>query len=182
MAKYDWETVEDEYVFGYINNEGQRVFPTHTELSKKHNIPRGTIGSRASKDKWEQRKQAASRKIKQKVDEKKSEYDAENIVLSDDKFESAGELIRRVAVKKLESLEEDLDDPDKFVRSIDIMNASNSVRIGQEIVKTAQGEILQRIGVETNNNGNDELLNDPDYIAAKRKAMDDFYHAKSRKS
>lgn len=150
MAKYDWETIEEEYIYGYIDDEGQRIFPSITVLSKRHNIPRGTVGSRAVKGKWEHKKNSTSNRIKQKVNEKKTEYEAESIIQSDDKFQDAGELIRRVAKKKLEQLESDIDSKE-FVRSIDIMNAANSVRIGQEIVKTAQGEILNRNQLETDN-------------------------------
>lgn len=151
MAKYDWDKIREEYIFGYITPEGQKVFPTQRNLAERHNIPISTIGTRASKEKWEEKKRAKSNKIEQKIIEKKTTYDAESIVISDDKFESAGELIRRVAVKQLEAQEERIK-LGEYVRPIDSLNAANTVRIGQEIVKTAQGEVLNRNSIDQNTN------------------------------
>lgn len=147
MAKIDWVLLEEEYIYGYINDEGQKIFPSITDLHKRHNVPRGSIGNRATKGNWVQKKADKTDKIRRKIHEEKTEYAAQSIVQTDQKFEETGLLIRRVANKKLEQLEDDLKN-NVYVRSIDIMNTSNAVRIGQDIVKTAQGELTNKIGVE----------------------------------
>lgn len=164
MTKTDWELIEEEYIYGYINDEGQKIFPSINQLSTRHDIPRGTIGNHATKGNWAQKKEDKKDKIRQKVDEHKTEFEAQNIIQSDDKFEDLGQLIRRVSKKKLEQLEKDLDNPDPkvFVRSIDIVNAANAGRTGQEIVKTAQGEILNRSAIDQNTNLKVDLT-DPDF-------------------
>ncbi len=151
MPKRPWDKIKEDYIYGYIDNKGQKIYPRQKDLSKKYNIPIGTISDRASREEWTAKRNDKAKKIQDKISERKTEIEAGEIVLSDDRFESAGEQVRRVAVKKLEKIEKDIDN-DVHVRSIDIMNAANSVRIGQEIVKTAQGEILERVKVESHSN------------------------------
>lgn len=139
--------IKEEYIYGTINDEGKTLFLSYSKLADKYKVHESAIKRAAAPERWPKLRKDYRTKTELKVVEKKSEVSAENIVRSDDKFENAGELIRRVGVKKLEQIESEIDDK-KFVRSIDIMNAANSVRIGQEIVKTAQGEMLGKIGVE----------------------------------
>lgn len=177
MAKYDWETIRKQYIQGKRQEDGTKHFPTLQELCNEHGCALGTIGDRAKKEDWKTRRRKFSEKIEKKVEEKKSEIEAEDIVESDENFESTGEKLRLLVDKKIDIFLENPTD----VRAYDIKNVGDALRSAQEVVKTAQGEILERIGVETKDTSNDKLLNDPDYIAAKRKAMDDFYYAKSQR-
>lgn len=193
--KIPWDNIRKDYVLGITDKNGLKTFPTYEILSENYNVALGTIKNRGSKEKWTQQRKSHKVKVTKKVIEKKShspeivdideveadeaaEYDAENIVISDANFEETGEKLRQAVQADLETyLNFGVSNPYHLKMLGDALSSAQSV------VKAAQGEILERIGVETNtNNGNDELLNDPDYIAAKRKAMDDFYHAKSRKS
>lgn len=143
MAKYDWERLRAEYIYGYVDEQGQKIFPSITNLSERHNIPRGTIGSRASKEKWEQEKRAKSDRIKQKVDEKKTEFEAESIVLSDDKFQNTGEKLRRSIDLKINCVLLDLKEGE-YVKPYDLKMLGDALSSAQAVVKNAQGEILER--------------------------------------
>ena len=150
MTRYDWEKIKEDFTYGYIDETGQKTFPTLKQLSTKYGCGYGTIRDHASKEGWSEDKDTQQTKINRKVEEHKTNREAQDIVLSDDKFENAGEMIRRVAVKKLEQIEGDLED-DKFVRSIDIVNVASAVKTGQDVVKTAQGEITNRMKIESSN-------------------------------
>lgn len=160
MAKYDWEKAEDDYVYGYVDENGIRIQPTQKQVAKKHKIPIGTVGPYASKHKWEEKRKDKASQIQVKIDEKKSNYQAENIVLSDDKFEDAGEVLRRVSKKKLMQLEGDLEDPEKYVRAYDLKMLGDALKSAQDIVKTAQGEITERIKLDSDSNVNLSILDD----------------------
>lgn len=153
--------IKEEYIYGTINEDGKTLFLSYSKLADKYKVHESSIKRAAAPERWPQLRKDYRTKTELKIVEKKSEVSAENIVRSDDKFEDAGELIRRVGVMQLEAQKEKIK-AGEFVRSIDTMNAANSVRIGQEIVKTAQGEILNRAGVEQNSNIRVDL-NDPDF-------------------
>lgn len=61
-TKYDWPLIKREYITGYDNEEGVRVYPTTKELSERHpDVPYGQIRNRASREKWEEYKQKSMR-------------------------------------------------------------------------------------------------------------------------
>lgn len=172
MAKYNWKTIEIQFTRGTKKEDGTKQWPTLQELSEEHKIPRGTIDSTASRKNWQEKKERYQKKVQEKVDEKKSQIEASEIVEDDLLCESFGRKALKVAEKKLDKLNELLD-IDKWVSGIDILNTISAGNKAQEMIKTAQGDNAKRIKIESNSN--DELLKDPDYIQAKKKAMDDYY-------
>lgn len=139
MAKYDWETIRKQYIQGIRQENGDKTYPTLQELCNTHGCALGTIGDRAKKEEWKTQRRKFSERIRKKVDEKKSEIEADDIVESDAKFESTGEKLRKLVDKKINIF---LDTP-RDVRAYDIKNLGDALRSAQEVVKTAQGEPLE---------------------------------------
>lgn len=164
--------IEIEMVYGILDNEGKKTYLSLKQEAEKYNVSYGELRKAASKWNWRQRRTAHRTKVDQKVDEKKSEYDAEQIVLADEKFEDTFEKARKVGDIKLDQQLERVKEG-KHVPGHEYLNTVSALRGAQEGLKTAQGDNAKRIKIESNNN--DELLNDPNYIQAKKKAMDDYY-------
>lgn len=160
MTKYDWETIKKDYVHGIKQEDGTKHFPTQEELCTTYGCAKGTLGTRASKEDWKGQREKISNKIDQKVAEKKTEREAEDIVQSDLKFENAGELLRKVTVKKLKAMKEDLDVDHRRVRAYDIKNCGDALKDAQDVVKTAQGELLEKTKIEIHNDTNLNILDD----------------------
>jgi hypothetical protein len=67
------EVIRNEYVHGYINDDGQRVMPTLDDLIDKYNAASSTIYRASSQDRWKQQKKDFSRQLTQDLDSKKTE-------------------------------------------------------------------------------------------------------------
>ena len=67
------ETIRNEYVHGYINENGQRVMPTLDDLIDKYNAASSTIYRASSQDQWKKQKKEFSRQLTQDLDIKKTE-------------------------------------------------------------------------------------------------------------
>lgn len=186
--KRDWDAIEEEMIYGIVSDDGKKEYLSLKDGAEHYNIPYQTFRTHAAKGHWLDKRGSHSTRVKQKVEEKKSEYDAELIVQADEKFQDDGETLRRVTKKKLKVMEEELDNPEKakYVRAYDLKMAGDALAQAQSVVKAAQGEILERSKVEVDGKGridmNVSLLKDPDWIASKREAMDDYYQKKNKKS
>ena len=67
------EIIRNEYVHGYINDNGQRVMPTLDDLIDKYNAASSTIYRASSQDHWKQQKKEFSKQLAQDLDIKKTE-------------------------------------------------------------------------------------------------------------
>ena len=67
------ETIRNEYVHGYINENGQRVMPTLDDLIDKYNAASSTIYRASSQDQWKQQKKEFSKQLAEDLDIKKTE-------------------------------------------------------------------------------------------------------------
>lgn len=175
MTKYDWDTIEHQYTHGINKPDGTKYFPTYDELSERHQCPKGTIGSRATKDDWVGEKEKIANRIKHKVSEKKTLKEASDIVETDQILETTGMNLLKLIQRKIKVNWDNLDTPNGFVRDYDVKNLSDALKNVQHVIKVAQGEPSEISKVEANVEYNESLLSDPDYIAAKRKAMDEYY-------
>ena len=67
------EVIRNEYVHGYINDDGQRVMPTLDDLIDKYKAASSTIYRASSQDRWKQQKKDFSKQLTQDLDSKKTE-------------------------------------------------------------------------------------------------------------
>lgn len=112
--------MKKDYVYGLIDDNGLKRFPTYNDLSEKYNVSEGTIKNKGSKEKWSAKRKSHKIKVTKKVLEKKSnepvipsevedpeaeeaaEHDAESIIIADDNFEATGEKLRKIIDKNLD--------------------------------------------------------------------------------
>ena len=56
------EDIRDQYIYGVLEDSGERIMPSLDELIKKHNVPSSTLYRISSKEEWKlQRKQFQSK-------------------------------------------------------------------------------------------------------------------------
>lgn len=149
------EQIEDDMVFGYLDEQGLKAYPTLKESAEWYNVSYESLRQKARKWNWKQRRQEHIQKVNRKVRQKKkseeiSEVEAEAIVVDDAKFNKAATKLRRAAVKELEDILEGnqvlkvLDDGTiirgKKAAAYQLMNIGKALESAQKISKTAAGE------------------------------------------
>ena len=72
MAKYDWRTIEKEYVEG-LTIDGKLTFPSQAELCRKYNISTTQMCNRVNNGQWNIKREIFSNKVATLVQEKKAE-------------------------------------------------------------------------------------------------------------
>ena len=101
------ETIRNEYVHGYINDNGQRVMPTLDDLIDKYNAASSTIYRASSQDQWKQQKKDFSVQLAQDLDNKKTEE-------LQDYFFNNDEAAMEIAKEIFNQIELKLDDEDNL--------------------------------------------------------------------
>lgn len=99
------ETIRNEYVHGYINDNGQRVMPTLDDLIDKYNAASSTIYRASSQDQWKQQKKEFSIQLAQDLDIKKTEE-------LQDYFFNNDEAVMEIAKEIFNQIELKLEDED----------------------------------------------------------------------
>ena len=66
------EDIRDQYIYGMLNDSGERIMPTLDELIKKHNVASSTLYRISSKEEWKQQRKQFQNKLRQELDETKN--------------------------------------------------------------------------------------------------------------
>ena len=66
------EKIRNEYVHGYLNEEGYRVMPTLDELIRKYDVPASSTYRASSKEGWKKQKKAFLEHLRGEIDAIKS--------------------------------------------------------------------------------------------------------------
>ena len=67
------QTIRDEFVHGYTNAEGQRVYPAVEALCKRHDVARATLYRWVDKENWQHEKNRIQTEIEQRQDAERLE-------------------------------------------------------------------------------------------------------------
>jgi len=94
------ETIRNEYVHGFINDNGQRVMPTLDDLIDKYKAASSTIYRASSQDQWKQQKKDFSVQLAQDLDIKKTEELQDYFFNNDEAaMEIAKEIFNQIELK-----------------------------------------------------------------------------------
>jgi len=66
------EDIRDHYIYGILNDFGERIMPTLDELIKKHKVPSSTLYRISSKEEWKLQRKQFQNKLRQELDETKN--------------------------------------------------------------------------------------------------------------
>lgn len=143
--------IRQDYLFGFIDEEGKKVFLSLKKLAEKYNVSPNTLQKTYSTpEKWGEERSNIQEKIKKKVENKKTELEAEKIVKLDTKYESyfselAKETINNMRNKKKKG----------HLKAIDMKNYSEALLNCYEGEKVAHDESLENS--DNSSNGWDAL-------------------------
>lgn len=62
-SKYDWNTIRNDYIFGFKDNAGTLVYPKPKDLEDRHSVPAQYISNRATKEKWMKHREAHQNEV-----------------------------------------------------------------------------------------------------------------------
>ena len=146
-TKTDWKQIEIDIVHGIVKEDGGRLYLSLKEASERFGVNYDSLRQKASKGKWLKKRDAYTTKVSQKITEKKSEYDAECIVQSDEKFEATGEKLRQLVDI---SIDNDLEraKAGEPIKPYNMKMYGDAYTSAQSGVKAAQGEILEKSKLE----------------------------------
>lgn len=70
----DWRVLESEYVYGWLNEDPEtnlvkRIYPTMSDLARRHGINKGTIGRYAKDGNWFERRQLYIAQLRREIDQ-----------------------------------------------------------------------------------------------------------------
>lgn len=170
----NWKPIKKDYILGVIDNNGLKHFPTSNELAKNYPPSEGTIRNKASEEKWMEQRKSHKFKVTKKAIEKKChvpsgmdpkeeeeavEHDAEAIVKSDEDCEATGEKLRQLVEL---SIDNDLTHVKAggYVKAYNLKMYGDALSSAQGVIKAAQGEITDRIKLDSNTDVNLTILND----------------------
>lgn len=105
------ETIEQEMIFGYIDEQGTKQYPTLKTSAEWYKISYDALRQLAKEWNWKQRRKDHQLKVSQKVAEKRkseeiSENEAEAIIVNDYQFNKAANKLRRAAVIEIDKIVE----------------------------------------------------------------------------
>ena len=66
------EDIRDQYIYGILEDSGERIMPTLDELIKKHDVPSSTLYRISSKEEWKLQRKQFQNKLRQELDETKN--------------------------------------------------------------------------------------------------------------
>lgn len=150
------KTIETDLIYGIMQDNGSRKYLNLKESSEYYNVDYVALRRVAGKWDWKHKRERYRTKVDQKVEEKKSEYDAECIVQSDQKFESTGEKLRQLIELNLDKDIRTMQTDDGWIKPYNLKMYGDALSSAQAVIKNAQGEILERMEIN-NSTGIDEL-------------------------
>ena len=136
------ETIRNEYVHGYINDNGQRVMPTLDDLIDKYNAASSTIYRASSQDQWKQQKKEFSTQLAQDLDIKKTEE-------LQDYFFNNDEAVMEIAKEIFNQIELKLEDEDDLTPHAIASLASSALKAQKLFKNVTPASISDPIDTES---------------------------------
>ena len=136
------ETIRNEYVHGYINDNGQRVMPTLDDLIEKYNAASSTIYRASSQDQWKQQKKEFSIQLAQDLDIKRTEE-------LQDYFFNNDEAVMEIAKEIFNQIELKLEDEDDLTPHAIASLASSALKAQKLFKNVTPASISDPIDTES---------------------------------
>ena len=136
--------IKTEFIEGYIDDNGQRVFASIESLAKRHNISRATIYrySNPKQEDWQKLKNHFQTSLEKEIEENRLRELSENAkTLDKNSLNIAQALLQRVGRRLAKSIEEERNDPKyQGMSATELRDLSNVAANAQKIGKLALGE------------------------------------------
>lgn len=184
-------TIKDEFVHGFMDENGVRQYPTIMALAKRHDIPNVTLHRHSKKEDWQSEKNKVQTEYEEAVARERLEKMVKNGAVLDDRsinlaFGMMGDVARRLTEdqENRDKLSRILDLPDgpdrdeqlkkfhiknKIMTAHDLSSIAGVVAQAQKIGKLAMGQAQEISKVSANVSAPDslrEIIAELDELAA----------------
>lgn len=167
------QAIRDEFVHGYTNEEGQRLFPTVDALVKRHDVARATLYRWVEKEDWQTQKNRVQTELETKLDaERLQRMVDEGKRLDDRSLTIAQGMLQKVARRLQKSFKDEEENPrtggipnDELTKLSQI--AMNAQKIGK--LALGQAQEISKVSADISNpEAFREVLEQLDEIAEAR--------------
>lgn len=167
--------IRDEYIHGYHNEDGVRVFPTIDSLVKRHGVSRPTLYRAAKKNDWQKQKNNYQSQLQVMQDQERLESMLESgKKLDDNALAIAQAMLTRVGRRLQEAIRREQEAPDEVdMTAVEMRELSTVVATAQKIGKLALGQAqeISRVSADVSN---------PEAFRAVMEQLDEIAEARSR--
>ena len=136
--------IKTEFIEGYVDQEGGRVFPSIEQLAKRHDVSRATIYrySNPSKEDWQASKNRYQSQMKKEVEQNRlRDLVAESQTLDKNSLQIAQALLSRVGRKLARAMDGERQNPEfEGLSATELRELSHVAANAQKIGKLALGE------------------------------------------
>jgi len=166
------QTLRNEFVHGFVNEEGQRVFPTIDGLVKKYEVARATLYRWVEKENWQQAKNRYQTELQMKIDaERLQKMVDDGKRLDDTSLVIAQGMLQKVATRLREDFRIEQENPANGMPSDVLRELSQIAMNAQKIGKLALGQAqeISKVSADVSNpEAFREVLEQLDKIAEAR--------------
>lgn len=167
------QVIRDEFVHGYTNEEGHRLFPTVDALVRRHDVARATLYRWVEKEDWQTQKNRIQTELSAKLDaERLQRMLDEGKKLDDRSLMIAQGMLQKVARRLQKSFKEEDDDPiNGGIENDELTRLSQVAMNAQKIGKLALGQAqeISKVSADVSNpEAFREVLDQLDEIAEAR--------------
>ena len=165
--------VRDEFVHGYVNEEGTRVFPTLEALAKRHDLAKSTLYNYSSSEGWQEQKNRYQTELQQRIDSERMDKMVSESKRLDDSC---------IQIRKLQkAIELERSNPNLFgMDSGELGQLSHVTANAQKIGKLALGQAqeISKVAADVSNpEAFHAIMEQLDELAATRaQKFDDAIH------
>ena len=167
--------IRDEFVHGYIDDDGARKYPTIDALVKRHDVSRTRLYTRSREDDWQGQKNRYQTQLKEKLDDERMQRIIdESKRLDDTCIQLAMGMLNVVGRKIQRHMEEERENPDYDGLPAHVMShLSATTANAQKIGKLALGEAqeISKVAADGSN---------PDAFRAVMEQLDEPASARSQ--
>jgi len=148
-------TIRDEFIHGYMNGDGERVYPTIDGLVSKHGVGRATLYQRAKDEGWQTLKNRYQTELREQIDNERMERAIENAKTLDDTcMQLAQAMLNGVGRRLQKAIEEERNDPEyKGLEAHILSHLSATTATAQKIGKLALGQAqeISKVAADVSN-------------------------------
>jgi hypothetical protein len=147
--------IRDEFVHGYVNEEGVRVFPTVEALAKRYDLSKSTLYNYSSAESWQRQKNRFQTELQQRVDaERMDRMVSESKKLDDNCIQIAQAMLGTVGRKLQKAIElERLNQDVVGMGSLELGQLSHVTANAQKIGQLALGQAqeISKVSADVSN-------------------------------
>jgi hypothetical protein len=147
--------VRDEFIHGYVNDEGARVFPTLEALAKRHELAKSTLYNYSASEGWQDQKNRYQTELQQRIDQERMErMVAETKRLDDSCIQIAQAMLGTVGRKLQKAIEIERSTYDSpSIDSGELGQLSQVTANAQKIGKLALGQAqeISKVSADVSN-------------------------------